>query len=84
MATILMHRTVVAHHERLDIARKRTIATGTTKKPALSGWLRGASRTRTYDPIDVNDVLYRLSHGTISLGDMKHISTIWAHCQPLK
>ena len=30
----------------------------------------GASRTRTYDPIDVNDVLYRLSHGTMSLDDM--------------
>ena len=32
--------------------------------------MSGASRTRTYDPIDVNDVLYRLSHGTMSLDDM--------------
>ena len=24
----------------------------------------GANRTRTCDPIDVNDVLYQLSHGT--------------------
>ena len=27
--------------------------------------MRGASRTRTYDPIDVNDVLYQLSQSTI-------------------
>ena len=26
----------------------------------------GAYRTRTYDPIDVNDVLYQLSQSTIS------------------
>ena len=26
----------------------------------------GRNRTRTCDPIDVNDVLYRLSHATIS------------------
>ena len=40
--------------------------------PPLRGGLfyGGASRTRTYDPIDVNDVLYRLSHGTMSFNDM--------------
>ena len=29
--------------------------------------LRGRNRTRTCDPIDVNDVLYQLSHATKSL-----------------
>ena len=28
-------------------------------------FIGGANRTRTYDPIDVNDVLYQLSHGTM-------------------
>ena len=46
--------------------------------------LRGASRTRTYDPIDVNDVLYRLSHGTMSLDDMDYDTTTQRFCQPLK
>ena len=55
-----------------------------TKKPALAGWLRGASRTRTYDPIDVNDVLYRLSHGTMSLNDMDYDTMLRFICQALK
>ena len=44
----------------------------------------GASRTRTYDPIDVNDVLYRLSHGTMSLDDMDYHTTGQQVCQPPK
>ena len=28
-------------------------------------WVGGRNRTRTCDPIDVNDVLYRLSHATV-------------------
>ena len=48
-----------------------------------SGILSGASRTRTYDPIDVNDVLYRLSHGTMSLDDMGYDTTVRDVCQPL-
>ena len=37
-----------------------------TKKPLISEWLCGRNRTRTCDPIDVNDVLYQLSHATIA------------------
>ena len=36
-----------------------------TKKPLISEWLCGRNRTRTCDPIDVNDVLYQLSHATL-------------------
>ena len=32
----------------------------------LQGFCGGDSWTRTNDPIDVNDVLYRLSHATLS------------------
>ena len=46
--------------------------------------MRGASRTRTYDPIDVNDVLYRLSHGTMSLNDMNNNTMHQPICQALK
>ena len=37
------------------------------EKPPMKGGciFGGANRTRTYDPIDVNDVLYQLSHGTM-------------------
>ena len=28
-------------------------------------WVGGRNRTRTCDPIDVNDVLYQLSHATL-------------------
>ena len=34
--------------------------------PLLDGLFCGDSWTRTNDPIDVNDVLYRLSHATES------------------
>ena len=54
------------------------------KNQPVSDWLSGASRTRTYDPIDVNDVLYRLSHGTISLSDIKYDTTYRAKSQALK
>ena len=33
--------------------------------PLLDGLFCGDSWTRTNDPIDVNDVLYRLSHATL-------------------
>ena len=37
-----------------------------TKKPLkIKGFHGGRNRTRTCDPIDVNDVLYQLSHATI-------------------
>ena len=36
------------------------------KKPLkIKGFHGGRNRTRTCDPIDVNDVLYQLSHATI-------------------
>ena len=36
--------------------------------PGLSTWdFGGRNRTRTCDPIDVNDVLYQLSHATMML-----------------
>ncbi len=37
------------------------------EKPVFSGLLRfgGRNRTRTCDPIDVNDVLYQLSQQTM-------------------
>ena len=37
------------------------------KIPTHKGWIFfcGDSWTRTNDPIDVNDVLYRLSHATM-------------------
>ena len=57
------------------------------KTTTHEGWLffrGGASRTRTYDPIDVNDVLYRLSHGTMSLDDVEYISMLSRPCQALK
>ena len=34
------------------------------KKPLIAEWLCGRNRTPTCDPIDVNDVLYQLSHAT--------------------
>ena len=39
----------------------------TKAEPPASGWLcfGGRNRTRTCDPIDVNDVLYQLSHATM-------------------
>ena len=42
------------------------------KKPLkIKGFHGGRNRTRTCDPIDVNDVLYQLSHATIkSIGDL--------------
>ena len=40
---------------------------GKKKEPLIyKGSCGGRNRTRTCDPIDVNDVLYRLSHATIS------------------
>ena len=45
-------------------------------------FLGGASWTRTNDPIDVNDVLYRLSHGTKAWNRMYYI-TAMGLCQPL-
>ena len=36
------------------------------RKPLLrKGFRSGRNRTRTCDPIDVNDVLYQLSHATM-------------------
>ena len=36
------------------------------KKPLkIKGFSSGRNRTRTCDPIDVNDVLYQLSHATL-------------------
>ena len=46
-------------------------------------FLGGASWTRTNDPIDVNDVLYRLSHGTKAWNRMYYI-TVMGLCQPPK
>ena len=50
----------------------------------------GRNRTRTCDPIDVNDVLYQLSHATIcfsplwlSLSDESYYSTAGPICQHL-
>ena len=42
------------------------------KKPLkIKGFSSGRNRTRTCDPIDVNDVLYQLSHATLeSIGDL--------------
>ena len=46
-----------------------TIGRGRKKKKALDlqglSWVGGRNRTRTCDPIDVNDVLYQLSHATM-------------------
>ena len=46
-----------------------TIGRGRKKKKALDlqglSWVGGRNRTRTCDPIDVNDVLYQLSQQTI-------------------
>ena len=46
-----------------------TIGRGRKKKKVLDfqglSWVGGRDRTRTCDPIDVNDVLYQLSHATI-------------------
>ena len=44
----------------------------------------GRNRTRTCDPIDVNDVLYQLSHGTMPPCDERYCSRSGALCQPLK
>ena len=57
---------------------------GNKKNQPVQAGCGGASRTRTYDPIDVNDVLYRLSHGTMSLDDMGYDTTLPRACQPLK
>ena len=42
----------------------RSASKGYTISPLLDGLFCGDSWTRTNDPIDVNDVLYRLSHAT--------------------
>ena len=60
---------------------EKGVAKSLLDNPFLFG---GASWTRTNDPIDVNDVLYRLSHGTMSLDDMSYIITFAVLCQPLQ
>ena len=47
------------------------------------GFQSGRNRTRTCDPIDVNDVLYQLSHATIYvirfLGLTVHVTSMGTH-----
>ena len=51
---------------RAAIAVPKYSLINTKKSPDLSAWeIGGRNRTRTCDPIDVNDVLYQLSHATI-------------------
>ena len=54
------------------------------KKPLINqGFQSGRNRTRTCDPIDVNDVLYQLSHATIYvirfLGLTVHVTSMGTH-----
>ena len=57
----------------------------TKAKPPALGWFcfGGRNRTRTCDPIDVNDVLYQLSHATIYvirfLGLAVHVTSMNTH-----
>ena len=45
---------------------------GKKKEPLIyKGSRGGRNRTRTCDPIDVNDVLYQLSHATLCLSPGK-------------
>ena len=58
-----------------------------TKKPLkIKGFHGGRNRTRTCDPIDVNDVLYQLSHATMSISfsdDAINYTTAFVSCQRL-